>query len=96
MITDLLGPGDFIPRTPGLRAPRETILEAARAYAADVAAGTFPGPEQTVRMDDAVLDEVLGRGAHGPAGRRRPGRRHPARPRPLSPVGAARRGRRRP
>ena len=29
----------------------------------NVAAGTFPGPEETVRMDDAVLDEVLGRGA---------------------------------
>ena len=42
---------------------RETILEAVRAYAADVEAGTFPGPEQTVRMDDAVLDEVLGRSA---------------------------------
>ena len=27
-----------------------------------MAAGTFPGPEQTVRMDDATLDEVLGRG----------------------------------
>ena len=42
---------------------RETILEAAGAYAADVAAGTFPGPAETVRMDDAVLDEVLGRSA---------------------------------
>ena len=42
---------------------RGTIVEAARAYAADVSAGTFPGPEQTVRMEDGVLDEVLGRGA---------------------------------
>ena len=34
-----------------------------------VAAGTFPGPAETVRMDDAVLDEVLGRGASDrPAG----------------------------
>jgi hypothetical protein len=34
-----------------------------------VSAGTFPGPEQTVRMDDAVLDEVLGRGSSDrPAG----------------------------
>jgi hypothetical protein len=30
---------------------------------ADVAAGTFPGPAETVRMDDAVLDEALGRHA---------------------------------
>jgi len=28
-----------------------------------VVAGTFPGPEQTVRMDDSVLEDVLGRGA---------------------------------
>jgi hypothetical protein len=44
-----------------------------QAYAADVVAGTFPGPEQTVRMDDAVLDEVLGRSpldAAGTAGNR--------------------------
>ena len=65
VITDLLGLGDFVRRsTPG-RTPTcaTTILEAAAAYAADVAAGTFPGPAQTVRMDDAVLDDVLGRGA---------------------------------
>ena len=30
-------------------------------YAAEVEAGTFPGPEQTVAMDDATLDEVSGR-----------------------------------
>ena len=37
------------------------MQDAARRYAEDVAAGTFPGPEQTVRMPDDVLDEVLGR-----------------------------------
>ena len=37
--------------------------------------GTFPGPEQTVRMDDAVLDEVLGRSVRGRA------------PPPRSPIG---------
>jgi 3-methyl-2-oxobutanoate hydroxymethyltransferase len=64
VITDLIGLGDFVPRHARPYAHvRETILEAATAYAADVAAGTFPGPEQTIRMDDAVLDEVLGRGA---------------------------------
>lgn len=63
VITDLLGLGDFVPRhARPYVALRELIGEAARAYAADVAAGTFPGEAQTVRMDDAVLDEALGRG----------------------------------
>lgn len=63
VITDLLGLGDFMPRHARPYAHiREEILEAAKAYAADVTAGTFPGPAETVRMDDAVLDEVLGRG----------------------------------
>lgn len=63
IITDLIGLGDFIPRhaRPYVHV-RDSIREAAEAYQADVAAGTFPGPEQTVRMDDAVLDDVLGRG----------------------------------
>jgi 3-methyl-2-oxobutanoate hydroxymethyltransferase len=62
VVTDLLGLGDFMPRHARPYADlRGTILSAARAYASDVAAGTFPGPEQTVRMDDAVLEEVLGR-----------------------------------
>jgi 3-methyl-2-oxobutanoate hydroxymethyltransferase len=64
VITDLIGLGDFVPRHARPYAHiRETILAAATAYAADVAAGTFPGPQETVRMDDGVLDEVLGRGA---------------------------------
>jgi 3-methyl-2-oxobutanoate hydroxymethyltransferase len=62
IITDLLGLETWQPKhaKPYVNL-RETILGAVRAYAADVAAGSFPGPEQTVRMDDAVLDEVLGR-----------------------------------
>lgn len=70
VITDLIGLGDFVPRHARPYAHvRESILEAARAYATDVSAGTFPGPEQTVRMDDLVLDEVLGRGSSDrPAG----------------------------
>jgi 3-methyl-2-oxobutanoate hydroxymethyltransferase len=70
IITDLIGLGDFIPRHARPYAHvRDTIREAATAYAADVEAGTFPGPDQTVRMDDAVLDEVLGRGSSDqPAG----------------------------
>jgi 3-methyl-2-oxobutanoate hydroxymethyltransferase len=64
VITDLIGLGDFVPRHARPYAHiREEILAAASAYAADVAAGTFPGPDETVRMDEAVLDEVLGRGA---------------------------------
>jgi len=62
IITDLLGVETWQPKhaKPYVNL-RETILGAVRAYATDVAAGTFPGPEQTVRMDDSVLDDVLGR-----------------------------------
>jgi 3-methyl-2-oxobutanoate hydroxymethyltransferase len=62
IITDLLGLETWQPKhaKPYINL-RETILGAVQAYAADVSAGTFPGPEQTVRMDDAVLEEVLGR-----------------------------------
>jgi len=69
IITDLIGLGDFIPRhaRPYLNA-RELIRDAAAAYGADVVAGSFPGPEQTVRMDDAILDDVLGRGSSDQAG----------------------------
>lgn len=65
VITDLLGIDAWHPRHSKPYADlRGTILDAARRYGADVAAGTFPGPEQTVRMDDVVLDEVLGRTEH--------------------------------
>ena len=64
IITDILGTADWQPKHARTYANlRETILGAATRYAADVAAGTFPGPDETVRMDDAVLDEVLGRSA---------------------------------
>jgi 3-methyl-2-oxobutanoate hydroxymethyltransferase len=63
VVTDLLGLDSWHPRHAKPYADlRGTILAAARAYADDVVAGTFPGPEQTVRMDDAILDDVLGRG----------------------------------
>jgi 3-methyl-2-oxobutanoate hydroxymethyltransferase len=62
VITDLLGIDSWRPKHSKAYADlRGAILEAARAYADDVTAGTFPGPEQTVRMPDEVLDEVLGR-----------------------------------
>jgi 3-methyl-2-oxobutanoate hydroxymethyltransferase len=64
IVTDLLGTSDWHPKHARPYANlRDTILEAVRGYAADVAAGTFPGPKETVRMDDAVLDQVLGRSA---------------------------------
>ena len=64
VLTDLLGWTDWHPKHARPFANvREAVLEAARAYASEVAAGTFPGPEQTVRMDDETLDEVLGRGS---------------------------------
>jgi 3-methyl-2-oxobutanoate hydroxymethyltransferase len=69
VITDLLGLGDFVPRHARPYAQlRTTIAEAARAYAADVEAATFPGDAETVLMDEAVLDEALGRGESDRAG----------------------------
>ncbi len=63
VVTDLLGLGSFVPRHARPYAHiRETIAEAARAYAADVTAGTFPGEAETTRMDDVVLAEALGQG----------------------------------
>ena len=63
VITDLIGLGDFIPRHARPYAHvGQAIREAAAAYAADVAAGTFPGEAESTLMDEAVLDEVLGRG----------------------------------
>ena len=62
VITDLLGWSDWHPRHAKPFANlRETILGAVREYAAEVEAGTFPGPEQTSSMDDATLEEVFGR-----------------------------------
>ena len=64
VITDLLGWESWHPRHAKPYADlRGTILAAVRSYAEDVVAGTFPGPDQTVRMADDVLDEVLGKGA---------------------------------
>ncbi len=63
VLTDLLGWSDFKPRHARAYANlRESILGAARSYATDVAAGTFPGAAETVRMDETVLEEVLGTG----------------------------------
>ena len=64
VVTDLLGLGSFKPKHARRYADlRGTILGALSAYRADVEAGTFPGPEETVRMDETVLEDALGRGA---------------------------------
>lgn len=64
VITDVLGLGSFVPRhARPFTDLRGTILSAVSAYRAEVEAGTFPGEAQATRMDDAILDEVLGRAA---------------------------------
>lgn len=73
VITDLLGLGDFVPRHARRYAElRATILAAARGYIDDVESGAFPAPAETIRMDDAVLDEVIGRSALDQASRGAP------------------------
>ena len=64
VITDVLGlDPDFTPRHARHYAELYGIIRsAAEAYQADVRAATFPGREQSTRMEESVLDEVLGRG----------------------------------
>ncbi|HET7677144.1 MAG TPA: 3-methyl-2-oxobutanoate hydroxymethyltransferase [Candidatus Limnocylindrales bacterium] len=63
VITDLLGLAEWSPKHARRYADlRAVIVEAARGYAGDVAAGTFPGPAESSRMDAVVLAEVLGTG----------------------------------
>ena len=63
VITDTLGLGDWTPKHARRYADLHgTILEAVGRYKADVEAGAFPGVAETVLMDAAVLDDVLGRG----------------------------------
>jgi 3-methyl-2-oxobutanoate hydroxymethyltransferase len=63
LFTDLMGLSvDHLPRhSRRYLHLRESIAEALRAYATDVADGSFPGEAETVRMDDGVFAEVLGR-----------------------------------
>ena len=69
VLTDLLGWDSWHPRHARPYANlREVILGAATAYKHDVEAGGFPGEAETIRMDDAVLEEVLGRGQLDQAG----------------------------
>jgi hypothetical protein len=56
--------GTFIPRHAKPYANLEgDIRHAAETYAAEVLDGSFPGPDQSVRMEDEVLETVLGRNA---------------------------------
>lgn len=62
VINDTLGWGEWIPKHARKYADlRGTILAAVSQYRADVEAGTFPGTDETVLMDPAILDDVLGR-----------------------------------
>lgn len=62
VITDTLGFGDWTPKHARRYADlRGTILAAVGQYKADVEAGTFPSDAETVLMEAAVLDDVLGR-----------------------------------
>ncbi|HEX5826631.1 MAG TPA: 3-methyl-2-oxobutanoate hydroxymethyltransferase [Candidatus Limnocylindrales bacterium] len=71
VINDTLGYGTWTPKHARRYADLHgVILGAIQQYRADVEAGTFPGEAETVRMDDSVLDEVLGRAADDRAGDR--------------------------
>jgi 3-methyl-2-oxobutanoate hydroxymethyltransferase len=63
VITDLLGlDAEFTPRHARHYTELYSIIKtAAEAYGDDVRSGAFPGPEQTTRMSDDTLDEILGR-----------------------------------
>jgi 3-methyl-2-oxobutanoate hydroxymethyltransferase len=62
VINDTLGWGEWIPKHARKYADLHgTILAAVSQYRADVEAGTFPGTDETVLMDPAILDDVLGR-----------------------------------
>jgi 3-methyl-2-oxobutanoate hydroxymethyltransferase len=64
VVTDLLGLGDFRPRHARAYADlRGTVRAAVETWAADVASGAFPGAAESVRMDEATLEEALGRTA---------------------------------
>jgi 3-methyl-2-oxobutanoate hydroxymethyltransferase len=68
VINDTLGYGDWTPKHARKYADLHgSILGAVTQYRADVEAGAFPGEAETVRMDESVLDEVLGRTAEDQA-----------------------------
>jgi 3-methyl-2-oxobutanoate hydroxymethyltransferase len=62
VVTDLLGmSAEFTPKHARHYAELYSIIKAAaEAYESDVIAGTFPGEAESVRMDDSVLEDILG------------------------------------
>ena len=62
VVTDLLGmSAEFTPKHARHYAELYSIIRAAaEAYQSDVIAGTFPGEAESVRMDDSVLEDILG------------------------------------
>jgi 3-methyl-2-oxobutanoate hydroxymethyltransferase len=63
VITDVLGmSAEFTPKHARHYTELYSIIKtAAEAFRDDVAAGVFPGPAESTRMDDATLDDILGR-----------------------------------
>ena len=61
VITDLLGmSAEFTPKHARHYTELHSIIKsAAEAFQADVISGAFPGPEESTRMDDATLEEIL-------------------------------------
>jgi 3-methyl-2-oxobutanoate hydroxymethyltransferase len=62
VVTDTLGlSAEFTPKHARHYTELYSIIKAAaEAYKADVAAGTFPGPAESTRMDPATLEQILG------------------------------------
>jgi hypothetical protein len=53
---------DFTPKHARHYAELYSIVKAAaESYRDDVASGAFPGPGESTRMDEATLDQILGR-----------------------------------
>ena len=65
VVTDLLGmSADFTPKHARHYTELYSIIKtAAEAYRTDVIAGSFPGPAESNRMDETILDEILGQTA---------------------------------
>lgn len=61
VVTDLLGmSAEFTPKHARHYAELYSVIgDAARAYAGDVVAGTFPGPAESTTLDEATLTEIL-------------------------------------
>jgi 3-methyl-2-oxobutanoate hydroxymethyltransferase len=63
VVTDVLGmSAEFTPKHARHYTELYSIIKtAAETYRDDVAAGAFPGPAESTKMDEATLDEILGR-----------------------------------